>query len=202
MICIIDYGLGNLQSVKKALEIYYPKIIISDDKSLISEAQALVLPGVGAFGDAVSELENRSLYQFLKEQIKNKRTLGICLGMQLMFEESEESPGVSGLGLLPGKVKKLTPSQSIRVPHTGWNRINPENEPYFSGFAYFNHTYYCEPASKDIILAWTLHGQRIPAIVSKGTILAVQFHPEKSKELGAQILDYWINLIKLEEKKQ
>ncbi|MFX1532661.1 MAG: imidazole glycerol phosphate synthase subunit HisH [Promethearchaeota archaeon] len=199
MITIVDYGMGNLRSVQRALELYYPDISITSDSDVIEESQALVLPGVGAFGDAMEELKSRNLLQCLKQQIMMKSTLGICLGMQLLFERSEESPSVEGLGILKGEVKKLTPAGSVRVPHTGWNRLQPIKEPYFTGFAYFNHTYYCKPKSSDLILSWSLHGRKIPAIIFKDHILATQFHPEKSKETGQSILRYWTDLVKAQE---
>ncbi|MFX0091761.1 MAG: imidazole glycerol phosphate synthase subunit HisH [Candidatus Hodarchaeota archaeon] len=201
MIAIIDYGIGNLRSVQRALELYHSNVVITNERITIKEAQALVLPGVGAFGDAVSELKDRGLFQVLKQQIRKKRTLAICLGMQLLFERSEENPEAEGLGVLFGEVKKLTPSGLIRIPHTGWNRLYPINEPYFSGFAYFNHTFYCKPDFPGVILAHTLHGRRIPAIIAKESILATQFHPEKSKETGKRILHYWVNLVQSQESK-
>ena len=125
--------------------------------------------------------------------IPGKPTLGICLGLQLLLDSSEESPGVDGLGIIPGKVKRLKATQSIRVPHIGWNRIIVRKEPYFSGFAYFNHTFYCDVFDTSSIIASSLHGIRFGAIFKYGTILATQFHPEKSKTIGDEILKYWIN---------
>jgi len=193
MITIIDYGIGNLRSVQRSLQRYYSEVIISNERKEIEEATGIVLPGVGAFGDAVEELKRKTLFELLKQIIPTKPTLGICLGLQLLFNNSEESPGVEGLGIFPGKVKKLTPINSIRVPHTGWNRVIAVKEPYFSGFAYFNHTYYCDTVDKNIAIAFTLHGIRFGAIFKYGTILAIQFHPEKSKTIGENILKYWVN---------
>ena len=193
MITIIDYGVGNLRSVQRALQRYYPDVIISSDVKQIENAKGIVLPGVGAFGDATEELLQRGLLKVLKKIIPRKPTLGICLGLQLLLDSSEESPGVDGLGIIPGKVKRLKATQSIRVPHIGWNRIIVRKEPYFSGFAYFNHTFYCDVFDTSSIIASSLHGIRFGAIFKYGTILATQFHPEKSKTIGDEILKYWIN---------
>ncbi len=193
MITIIDYGIGNLRSVQRSLQRYYSDVIISNERKEIEKATGIVLPGVGAFGDAVEELRRRTLFKLLKHIIPTKPTLGICLGLQLLFNNSEESPGVEGLGIFPGKVKKLKPTNSIRVPHTGWNQVTAIKEPYFSGFAYFNHTYYCDSVDENIIIAFTLHRIRFGVIFKYGTILAIQFHPEKSKTIGENILKYWVN---------
>jgi glutamine amidotransferase len=196
MITILDYGIGNLRSVQRSLQRYYPEVIISDEKRKIEGAVGIVLPGVGAFGDAVEELKKKDLFQVLKQIIPKKPTLGICLGLQLLFDTSEESPGFEGLGIISGSVKKLNPINSIRVPHTGWNHVVAIKEPFFPGFAYFNHTYYCAPVNKNTIIAFTLHGIKFGVIFKYGTILAIQFHPEKSKILGENILKYWINSLK------
>ncbi len=192
MITIIDYGVGNLRSVQRSLQRYYSDVIITNEREEIEKANGIVLPGVGAFGDAVEELRRKGLFNLLKQIIPTKPTLGICLGLQLLFNSSEESPGVEGFGIFSGKVKKLTPTNSIRVPHTGWNRVIAMKEPYFSGFAYFNHTYYCDAADVNTKIAFTLHGIRFGVIFKYGTILAIQFHPEKSKTIGENILKYWV----------
>ncbi|MBY8988704.1 MAG: imidazole glycerol phosphate synthase subunit HisH [Candidatus Lokiarchaeota archaeon] len=195
MITIIDYGAGNLRSVQRALQRYYSEVIVSNEEEQINKAKGIVLPGVGAFGNAVEELKKKGLFNLLKRIIPTKPTLGICLGMQLLLNKSEESPGVEGLGIIPGHVRKLEITKSIRVPHTGWNRVTGIKDPYFSGFAYFNHTYYCDLVDKNNIIAFTLHGIRFGVIFNYGTILAIQFHPEKSKILGDNILKYWVNLL-------
>jgi len=192
MITIIDYGVGNLRSVQRAIQRYYSDVIVSNEEEQIIKAKGIVLPGVGAFGDAVEELQRNGLFNLLKRVIPTKPTLGICLGMQLLLNNSEESPGVVGLGIVPGDVKKLELTKSIRVPHTGWNRVTGIKEPYFSGFAYFNHTYYCDVVDKNIVTAFSLHGKRFCVIFNYGTILALQFHPEKSKIIGENILKYWV----------
>jgi len=193
MITIVDYGIGNLRLVQRAIQRYYPEVIISNEEEQIIKAKGIVLPGVGAFGDAVEELKRKGLFNLLKQIIPTKPTLGICLGMQLLLNESEESPGSKGLGIIPGYVKKLEITKSIRVPHTGWNRVISIKEPYFSGFAYFNHTYYCDVVDKNIMTAFTLHGIRFGVIFNYGTMLAIQFHPEKSKTIGENILKYWVS---------
>ncbi|MFX1288481.1 MAG: imidazole glycerol phosphate synthase subunit HisH [Promethearchaeota archaeon] len=193
MITIIDYGVGNLRSVQRAIQRYYSEVTISNEVEQIKKATGIVLPGVGAFGDAVDELKRKGLFNILKKIIPTKPTLGICLGMQLLLNNSEESPGVEGLDIVPGQVKKLEIIKSIRVPHTGWNRVTGIKEPYFSGFAYFNHTYYCDVVDKNIVTAFSLHGIRFAVIYNYGTVLAIQFHPEKSKTLGDDILKYWVN---------
>ena len=192
MITIVDYGIGNLRSVQRAIQRYYPEVIISNEEEQIIKAKGIVLPGVGAFGDAVEELKRKGLFNLLKQVIPSKPTLGICLGMQLLLNKSEESPGVEGLSIVPGDVKKLELTKSIRVPHTGWNRVTAVKEPYFSGFAYFNHTYYCDLVDKSIVTAFSLHGIRFSVIFNYGTVLALQFHPEKSKIIGENILKYWV----------
>jgi len=195
MITIIDYGAGNLRSVQRAIQRYYSDVIISNDEEQILKAKGIVLPGVGAFGDAVEELKRKELFDLLKQIIPTKATLGICLGMQLLLNKSDESPGIEGLGIIPGHVKKLEISKSIRVPHTGWNRVIGVKDPYFSGFAYFNHTYYCDVLDKSVVSAFSLHGIRFGVIFNYGTILAMQFHPEKSKTIGENILKYWVTTL-------
>ncbi|MBY9011636.1 MAG: imidazole glycerol phosphate synthase subunit HisH [Candidatus Lokiarchaeota archaeon] len=192
MITIIDYGVGNLRSVQRALQRYYPNVIISNEEEQIKKAIGIVLPGVGAFGDAIEELKRKKIFNLLKLIIPTKPTLGICLGMQLLLNKSEESPGAEGLGIVSGDVKKLEIVKSIRVPHTGWNRVTGIKEPYFSGYAYFNHTYYCDVVDESIVTAFSLHGMRFCVIFHYGTILALQFHPEKSKTIGETILKYWV----------
>ena len=197
MITIIDYGVGNLRSVQKSLQRYYSEVVVSNDPEHLSESKGLVLPGVGAFGDAIEELQRSGLFDLLKRIIPTKPTLGICLGMQLMLDQSEESPGVKGFGIVPGDVRKLDIKKSIRVPHTGWNRVTGSKDPYFSGFAYFNHAYYCDVVDKDIVTAFSLHGIRFCVIFKQETILGLQFHPEKSKTIGENILNYWVKQVNL-----
>ncbi len=197
MIVIVNYGLGNLRSVQKSLQRFHDDVEISNDPEAISSAEALVLPGVGAFADAMTELHRHDLVPLLKEKINEVPTLGICLGMQLLFESSEEDPGVKGLGVIKGHVLKLKPPRhEVSIPHTGWNRLIPLKEPYFTGHAYFNHSYHCVPKDHEAIVAWTLHGMAITAIIQKGQILGTQFHPEKSKHAGDKVFQHFLNMIK------
>ncbi len=196
MITIIDYGSGNLRSIQKSVQRFYPDVIISRDLDLIEKSKGLILPGVGAFGDAVKELKQNGLFSPLKDSILTVPTMGICLGMQLLFSNSEESLDISGLDIIPGKVIRLTPNQSIRIPHTGWNRLIPSSKPYFYGYVYFNHSYYCNPNDKNTIISYVNHGISIPVIILKDHVIATQFHPEKSQDAGDRIIKYFISLIK------
>ncbi len=201
MLLLIDYGIGNLRSVQKALEAVGAEVALSDDPGAIAVAKKLILPGVGAFGDGLEGLRARGMIEPLREAAgRGVPLLGICLGMQLLFEGSEESPGVRGLGLLPGTVRRFPPglrdSQGMRlkVPHTGWNQIQPRRaHPLLANleagaYAYFNHAYYCLPAQADDVLAESDYGLRFASVVGRGAICGVQFHPEKSQAVGLQIL--------------
>ena len=196
MIVIIDYGTGNLRSIQKSVSKFYRDVQITKDLNIIKKANAIILPGVGSFGDAVKNLIEDGLFDYLKSKILNVPTLGICLGMQLLFAYSEETINVKGLNVIPGKVVKLESGSSIRVPHTGWNRLIPVSQPYFFGYAYFNHSFYCIPEDTRDIISYAHHGLSIPVITLKGNILGTQFHPEKSKDAGDAILKYFITLIK------
>ena len=196
MIIILDYGTGNLQSIQRSFKRFYSEVIISRNLSLIEKADGMVLPGVGAFGDAIKELKNYGLFDRIKNVIKLVPTMGICLGMQLLFSNSEESMDISGLNIIPGSVLKLKQRDSIRVPHMGWNRLIPKSEPYFYGYVYFNHSYYCSPKDKKIIISTVNHGLSIPVIILKDNIIGTQFHPEKSKDIGDEIIKYFISMIK------
>ncbi|MEA2070613.1 MAG: imidazole glycerol phosphate synthase subunit HisH [Asgard group archaeon] len=196
MITIIDFGgSGNLRSVQKIFQEFQMKSIISDKEDDINNATALVLPGVGSFGNAMNSLEERGFQKILQKEIQQKPTLCICLGMQLLFEKSEETPEIQGLKIIKGQVRKLPSKKNIRIPHTGWNKIQPLRKPYFTGYGYFNHSYFCQPVSDVIIINYTLHGVRIPATILYRKILATQFHPEKSQKTGLQIIRYWIKSI-------
>ena len=196
MIVIIDYGSGNLRSIQKSVSKFYKDVQVSSDLNVVEKASGVILPGVGAFGDAVKKLIEDDLFDFLKSKLLNVPTLGICLGMQLLFAYSEETINVKGLNVIPGKVVKLESGSSIRVPHTGWNRLIPVSQPYFFGYAYFNHSFYCIPEDTRDIISYVHHGLSIPVITLKGNILGTQFHPEKSKDAGDAILKYFITLIK------
>ena len=195
MIAIIDYGAGNLQSVEKALRHLGCQCQITADPGELAAAQAAVLPGVGAFGDAMGQLRARGLEEPIRQFVSSgKPFLGICLGLQILFEESEESPGVKGLGLLRGKVLRLPKESGLKIPHIGWNSLSVgkpgglfagvEGEPYM----YFVHSYYLR-AEEDVVTATAEYGTTIHAAVQKGNLLACQFHPEKSGQVGLSLLE-------------
>ena len=195
MIAIIDYGAGNLQSVEKALRHLGCQCQITADPGELAAAQAAVLPGVGAFGDAMGQLRARGREE-PRRQVgwSGKPFLGICLGLQILFEESEESPGVKGLGLLRGRVLRLPKESGLKIPHIGWNSLSVgkpgglfagvEGEPY----VYFVHSYYLR-AEEDVVTATAEYGTTIHAAVQKGNLLACQFHPEKSGQVGLSLLE-------------
>lgn len=198
MIAIIDYGAGNLHSVKNALDSLGAESKITSDKDEILSSSHIILPGVGAFGDAMKCLKRSGLTEVVREAANGSRPfLGVCLGLHLLFEGSEESPEVEGLGIFGGKVKKI-PDCGLKIPHMGWNniklaknsRILPDAEP----FVYFVHSYYIEPTDKDIISSYTEYGKELPVSIEKGNVFAVQFHPEKSGEAGLEILRKFISL--------
>ncbi len=195
VIAIINYGLGNLRSIQKVFESFGQEAIITSTIEEIEKSNAIILPGVGAFGAAMEELENLSLTTVLKRKINSVPTLGICLGMQLLFGSSDEDPNVKGLNLIQGKVKELIPANSVRIPHTGWNELLSTKDPFFTGFAYFNHSFYCVPDQEDSIISYVIHGKKIPVIVKQDNILGVQFHPEKSQTTGREIIKYFISQI-------
>jgi len=202
MIAIIDYGMGNIHSVKKALESMGARTVVTNNAALIKKCDKAVLPGVGAFGDAMQELERRGLVAAIKEHIeKNKVFLGICLGMHLLFESSQESCGVKGLGIFKGCVKRFPKKKSLKVPHMGWNQLQLKEKkcPLFNGLAdlqsvYFCHSYY--PAAKDskIMAAMTKYGIEFPSVIRQDNVFATQFHPEKSQKAGLKILKNFVGL--------
>ena len=199
MVAIIDYGAGNLQSVKKALDFIGCKSIITSDTKEIENASHVILPGVGSFGDAMDSIRSRGLEEVIKNAASgNKKFLGICLGLQLLFEKSEESPGVKGLGIFNGNIVKIPDNNLLKVPHMGWNSVslNQKNgifkdikeESYF----YFVHSFFLKDADKDIVAATTQYGVNIECAVQKGNICATQFHPEKSGEIGLKLLKNFV----------
>ncbi len=194
MIAIIDYDAGNLKSVEKALLFLGEEAKITSDAEEILSADKIILPGVGAFGDAMEKLNTRGLSEVIREAVKRKiPLLGICLGLQLLFEASEESPGVDGLSVLKGKIIRIPDKEGFKVPHIGWNslNINPESR-LFQGipedsYVYFVHSYYLK-AEEPIVDATTDYVADIHAAVEKEHIFACQFHPEKSGEIGLKLL--------------
>ncbi len=201
-IAIIDYGMGNIHSVSKAVELCGAKPVVTNKKSQIASCGKIVLPGVGAFDDAMAELEKLGLIPVIKEQIKNKKPfLGICLGMQLLFETSQEAKSKTGLGVLRGQVIKFSVKLGQKVPHMGWNNLDDVSSacPLLSGIGvseqvYFCHSYYPEPADKDIIAASCNYGVRFACVLAKENIYGVQFHPEKSQAAGLKIIKNFVEL--------
>lgn len=202
MICIIDYGAGNIESVRKAFEHIGAEVVVSSDPKTLLECEGAVLPGVGSFGDAMDNLRASGFEEPIKEYIAaGKPLLGICLGLQLLFESSEESPGAVGLGVLKGKILRIPAGEKLKIPHMGWNSLNiAENtgiyrdvgqEPY----VYFVHSYYLK-AEEDIVTATADYGVSIHASVAKGNLWACQFHPEKSGKVGIALLENFHKLVK------
>ncbi len=192
MIAVIDYGAGNLTNVTKAFKSLGIESVVTDDPSVIKNASKIILPGVGSFGEAMQSLRNRGLDKIIKEETASgKPFLGICLGMQLLFEESEESPGVEGLGILKGRIQKIPPSPGLKIPHMGWNDIKCRGrlfEGLDSPYVYFVHSYCLDAKDKSIVSATADYGTVIESAVESGNIFAVQFHPEKSGDKGLKIL--------------
>ncbi len=195
MIAIIDYDAGNLKSVEKALAHIGEESVITGDFQTIRSADKVILPGVGSFGDAMAMLKRKELDKVIRE-VTEKGTpfLGICLGLQLLFESSEESPGVEGLGILPGIILRIPDREGLKIPHIGWNSLDLVNDGrLFRGlgpepYVYFVHSYYLHAEEPDIVKASASYGVQIHASVEKGNIFACQFHPEKSGTTGIQIL--------------
>ncbi|MBC7319802.1 imidazole glycerol phosphate synthase subunit HisH [bacterium] len=200
MITIIDYGAGNLFSVRKALEYFGANVVVSDASTDILKAKGLVLPGVGAFGWGMKLLEEKRLCEAIKEAIdKGIPLFGVCLGLQLLFEESEESPEVKGLGIIKGKVKKLP--NNLPLPHIGWNQVKiVKDAPIFreinsEGFFYFVHSYYGEPIDERVICGETEYGIIFPSAIWQDNVFAVQFHPEKSSKEGLKIYKNFLDIV-------
>lgn len=195
MISIIDYGAGNLMSVKKALDFMGAESEITMDTEKIKNSTHVILPGVGSFGDAMQSMSERGLTETVKEVATNgKPFLGICLGLQLLFEESDESPGVKGLGLLPGKISAIPKDMGLKVPHIGWNSVEmAKKDGIFKGipngsYFYFVHSFYLNGASDEDVAGTTEYGVKIQCAVEHGNLCATQFHPEKSSEIGLKVL--------------
>lgn len=195
MIAIIDYDAGNLRSVEKALVRIGEQPMITRDRTKILAADKVVLPGVGSFGSAMEQLDRFGLSDVIKEVAKrNIPLLGICLGLQLLFDSSEESPGVKGLGILKGKIMRIPDQPGLKIPHIGWNSLHLEHDGrLFRGIdeqscVYFVHSYYLQAEDERIVKATTEYGAHIHASVEQDNVFACQFHPEKSSDIGLQIL--------------
>ena len=196
MIGIIDYDAGNLKSVEKALLHLGQETVVSRDRETLLHADKVILPGVGSFGAAMENLEKYGLVELIHEIVENNTPfLGICLGLQLLFEESEESPGVKGLGILKGKILRIPEHEDLKIPHMGWNSLHIQNSGrLFKGipentYVYFVHSYYLQAEEEEIVKATTQYSTCIHASVEKGNVFACQFHPEKSSRWGLKILE-------------
>ena len=201
MIAIIDYGAGNLYSVKNALTSLGVDARITGNAEEILAADKLILPGVGAFGDAMAALERAGLCVPITSSISaGKPFLGICLGMQLLFSQSEESPGISGLGIFQGDFRRIPKVGDLKIPHIGWNSLTlSENSKIFRNlgehpYVYFVHSYYLEPQNPSDVSAWVEYGTRFAVAAERDNVFCVQFHPEKSGDTGLKILENFVNL--------
>lgn len=201
MIAIIDYDAGNLRSVEKALISLGSDVVVTRERSVINNASKIILPGVGAFGDCMDKLGNFDLIEVIKNNIDaGKPFLGICLGLQLLYEGSDESEGVTGLSVLKGRIKRIPNKDGFKIPHMGWNSLDiKEGASLFKGidngtYVYFVHSYYLEAPERDTVAATCEYSVRIDASVEKDNVFACQFHPEKSGDLGLKILNNFAEL--------
>ncbi|MGN0405969.1 MAG: imidazole glycerol phosphate synthase subunit HisH [Bariatricus sp.] len=201
MIAIIDYDAGNIKSVEKALILLGEEPVITRDGETILKADKVILPGVGAFGDAMHNLRKYGLDKVIHEVVKRQiPLLGICLGLQLLFERSDETPGVDGLGVLKGEILRIPDKDGLKIPHMGWNSLKLQNNgKLFKGleeepYVYFVHSYYLKAEDESIVKATTEYSTLIHASVEQGNVFACQFHPEKSSDTGLKILRNFVAL--------
>lgn len=201
MIAIIDYGAGNLHSVKNALDFLGAENCVTKERQTILSADKVILPGVGSFGDAMDNLRRNGLEDTVKKAAESgKPFLGICLGLHLLFEGSEETPNVKGLGIFKGNVVKIPKKDKLKIPHMGWNSLELPKESKIlknigdEPFVYFVHSYYIKPEDEGLISAYTEYGSKLGVAIEKDNIFATQFHPEKSGKIGMQILRNFIEL--------
>ena len=204
MIAIIDYDAGNIRSVEKALLALGQDVTVTADRDEILHADKVILPGVGAFGDAMEKLKQSGLDEVICE-VTEKGTpfLGICLGLQLLFEHSDEAPGVEGLGILKGEILRIPDKEGYKIPHMGWNNLKfnyiSKNDPILNGvnedeYVYFVHSYYASTPVENVI-TYSNYGVKIPGVVRKNNVYGMQFHPEKSSDTGLKLLKNWGKLI-------
>ena len=203
MTAVIDYDAGNIKSVEKALMSLGEEVVITDDPEKILSADRVILPGVGAFGDAMANLRKTGLDDVIRKVVeKGTPFLGICLGLQLLFERSDEAPGVEGLGILKGEILRIPEQEGLKIPHMGWNSLHLENNGrLFAGieeqsYVYFVHSYYLKAEEEEIVKASTEYSTHIHASVEKDNVFACQFHPEKSGDVGLHILRNFVTLQK------
>ena len=201
MIAIIDYDAGNIRSVEKALILLGQDVKVTGDRNEILAADKVILPGVGAFGDAMATIRERGLEEVIRQVVdKGTQFIGICLGLQLLFERSDEAPGVKGLGILKGEILKIPEQEGMKIPHMGWNSLHLEhNGRLFRGigegaYVYFVHSYYLKAEDEEIVKASTEYCTHIHASVEKDNVFACQFHPEKSSDVGLHILKNFVEL--------
>lgn len=201
MIAMIDYDAGNIKSVEKALFLLGQDVVITDDADTILRADKVILPGVGAFGDAMKNIRSAGLDKVIHKVVEKQTPfLGICLGLQLLFDRSDEAPGVEGLGILEGEILRIPDQEGLKIPHMGWNSLHLEqNGRLFRGveeqaYVYFVHSYYLKAREPQIVKASTRYSTHIHASVEKGNVFACQFHPEKSSDVGLQILKNFVEL--------
>lgn len=201
MVAIIDYDAGNIKSVEKAMKLLKQEVVVTRDPETILSADKVILPGVGSFGDAMGKIRQYDLEKVIHEVVERRIPfLGICLGLQLLFERSEESPGVQGLGILKGEILRIPETEGLKVPHMGWNSLEFSGDGrLFQGipedaYVYFVHSYYLKAEEPEIVTARTEYGTEIHASVEKGQIFACQFHPEKSSDVGLRILKNFVEL--------
>lgn len=202
MIAIVDYGVGNLYSVEKAFAKFSDDVILTQSADVIDKADKVVLPGVGAFGDCMKNFKASGLMDAVMRAVKNnKPVMGICVGLQIMFEGSEESPDIKGLGIFKGMVRKIN-APGLKIPHMGWNSLTINENTHVdinlfknirkSPYVYFVHSYHAVPEDKSIILATSVYGEEITAAVGKNNVIATQFHPEKSGDIGLSIIKNFV----------
>lgn len=201
MIAIIDYDAGNMKSVEKALQLLNQKVVVTRDRDAILKADKVILPGVGSFGDAMGKLRQYDLVEVIEEVVRRGTPfLGICLGLQLLFERSDEAPQIEGLGILKGEILRIPDGDGLKIPHMGWNSLRfPNPGRLFKGlpeepYVYFVHSYYLKAQEEEIVTAAAEYGALIHASVEKGNVFACQFHPEKSSDTGIQILKNFVEL--------